>query len=337
MIDLKTRYMGLELKNPIIIGASNLVTDLSILKELEKAGAAAIIYKSLFEEQIQLEELQLDHELEEYNERHAEMSSLFPNLQHAGPEEHLLNLKKVKEQLNIPVIASLNCIFKETWIEYAKTIEKYGADGLELNFYSIPKDFETQSLAVESEQIEIVREVKRNVKIPVSVKLSPFYTSPLHLIKKMDETGIQAFVLFNKLFQPDFNIDQMELSFPYNLSDSEENRICLRFAGLLFGQINADICANTGILSGKDVIKMILAGANSVQIVSAIYKNKPPYIFKILEEIERWMVEKKFTTLDDFRGKMSKKMIKDPYAYKRAQYVDILMKSDTVFTKYPLR
>ena len=337
MTDLRTNYMGLELKNPIIIGASNLVTDIKTLQELEKAGAAAIVYKSLFEEQIQLEDLQMDMELQEYNERNAEMTSLFPSLQHAGPEEYLLNLKKARESVGIPMIASLNCVYSDTWVEFAQQIEKVGVEAIELNFYAIPKDFETDSAEIENEQIEVIKAVKKVVKIPVSVKLSPFYTSPLRLIKSMNDAGADAFVLFNKLFQPDFNIDSMDLSFPYNLSDAEENRLCLRFAGLLHGQIDAAICANTGIYTGKDVVKMILSGADCVQVVSAIYKNKASYVAKMIEEIEQWMKAKNYTNLSEFRGMMSKKSIKDPYAYKRAQYVDILLKSDHIFKKYPLR
>jgi len=337
MLDLNVNYLGLKLKNPIIVGASNLCTDLKTLKELENAGASAIVYKSLFEEQIQLEELEFDLEMQEYSERHAEMISLFPDIAHSGPKEHLLLFKKAKETINIPIIASLNCVFNDTWIEYAKKLEEAGADALELNFFWVPSEFNKTSLEIENEQIGILQSVLKEIKIPVSVKLSPFYSNPLGLIKKMDENGVSGFVLFNKLFQPDINTETLEMSFPYNLSDANENRLGIRFAGLLFDNLNASICINTGIFSGNDVIKTILAGADCVQVVSTIFKHKPSYITKMIEDIEKWMTEKNYYSFKDFRGKMSKKYIKDHYAYKRAQYIDILMKSNIIFNKYPLK
>ena len=337
MIDLKTTYMGIELKNPLIVGASNLVTDHETLKELENAGAAAIVYKSLFEEQIQIEELEFEEEMAEYNERHAEMINLFPSMKHAGPKEHLMNLNKAKEILNIPLIASLNCVYEDTWIDYVEKIQETGVDGIELNFYAVPKDLDTEGHSIETAQINMLKKIKEKIKIPFSVKLSPFYSNPLNVIAKMDEVGVGAFVLFNKLFQPDFNIENNELVFPYNLSNPDDNRLALRYAGLLYNQINANICSNTGVYTGKDAIKMILAGADSVQIVSTLYKNKVTYIKTMLEEIEAYMQSKNYYKLDDFKGKLSKKSINDPYAYKRAQYVDILMKSDHIFKKYSPR
>ncbi|MBT7040878.1 MAG: dihydroorotate dehydrogenase-like protein [Bacteroidetes bacterium] len=336
-MELKTTYMGIELKNPLIVGASNLVTDHETLKELENAGAAAIVYKSLFEEQIQIEELEFEEEMAEYNERHAEMINLFPSMKHAGPKEHLMNLKKAKEILNIPLIASLNCVYEDTWIDYVEKIQETGVDGIELNFYAVPKDLDTEGHSIETAQINMLKKIKEKIKIPFSVKLSPFYSNPLNVIAKMDEVGVGAFVLFNKLFQPDFNIENNELVFPYNLSNPDDNRLALRYAGLLYNQINANICSNTGVYTGKDAIKMILAGADSVQIVSTLYKNKVTYIKTMLEEIEAYMQSKNYYKLDDFKGKLSKKSINDPYAYKRAQYVDILMKSDHIFKKYSPR
>ncbi|MBT7828190.1 MAG: dihydroorotate dehydrogenase-like protein [Bacteroidetes bacterium] len=336
-MELKTTYMGIELKNPLIVGASNLVTDHETLKELENAGAAAIVYKSLFEEQIQIEELEFEEEMAEYNERHAEMINLFPSMKHAGPKEHLMNLNKAKEILNIPLIASLNCVYEDTWIDYVEKIQETGVDGIELNFYAVPKDLDTEGHSIETAQINMLKKIKEKIKIPFSVKLSPFYSNPLNVISKMDEVGVGAFVLFNKLFQPDFNIENNELVFPYNLSNPDDNRLALRYAGLLYNQINANICSNTGVYTGKDAIKMILAGADSVQIVSTLYKNKVTYIKTMLEEIEAYMQSKNYYKLDDFKGKLSKKSINDPYAYKRAQYVDILMKSDHIFKKYSPR
>ena len=337
MANLETRDLGLNLKNPIIVGASNLVTDHEVVKKLEAAGAAAIVYKSLFEEQIQLESYELGEQMQEYSERHAEMVSLFPGIEHAGPAEHLLQLENLKKSVSIPVIASLNCVYPVTWTEYARKIEATGVDALELNFYSIPRDFKTSCDQIAKEEIGILSEVKKQVNIPVSVKLSPFYTNILKLTGEMDKAGADGFVLFNRLFQPDINLEKEEHHFPYHLSSEEDNRLPLRFAGLLHGNIKAGICSNTGIYSGKDVIKMILAGADCVQVVSTLYKNKPAHIINMLQEMENWMSAKNYASLNDFRGKLSRKNLTDPFAYKRAQYVDILMKSESIFEKYPMR
>jgi dihydroorotate dehydrogenase (fumarate) len=337
MADLTTKYMGLNLKNPIIVGASNLVKEQDMIRKLEASGAAAIVYKTLFEEQIELERLQLSEDLNQYNERHAEMISLFPDIEHAGPTEHLMKLKRVVDSVGIPVIASLNCIFEDTWIEYAKALEQTGVNAIELNFYAIPGDFKKEEKTIINEQLDVINHVKKNLKIPVSVKLSPFYTNVLNLIQVMYYEGVDGFVLFNRLFQPDINVDTEQHHFPYHLSNEDDNRLALRFTGLLHGEIRGSICTNTGIFSGRDVIKMLLAGADCVQVVSTIYKNGPDQIRKMLEEMEQWMESKNYNKIDDFRGKLSKKQMKDPFAYKRGQYVDILMKSEEIFKKYPLR
>jgi dihydroorotate dehydrogenase (fumarate) len=335
MADLKTKYLGLELKNPVILGASNLVTNIDNIKKAEDAGVSAIVYKSLFEEQIQLETAQMDDELDEYSERHAEMVSLFPNLQHAGPEEHLYNLRKVKESVSIPVIASINAIYKETWMEYARLIEDTGVDALELNFYAVPRNMNMDGRDINEKQIENLKAVKSKVKLPVGVKLSPFYANPLNIIGQLDKAGADGFILFNRLFQPDINTEKEEHYTPYGLSYPEDNRLALRFAGLLFGTIEADICSNTGIFTGDDVIKMILAGADCVQVVSTVYKNKIDYIETIIADIQRWMDKKGYKKLIDFKGSLSNKNINDPFVYKRAQYIDLLLKSDEIFKKYP--
>jgi dihydroorotate dehydrogenase (fumarate) len=336
MADLTTKYLGIELKNPLIIGASNLVTDINNIKKAEEYGAAAIVYKSLFEEQIQLESAQMDDELHEYDERHAEMVSLFPNIEHAGPEEHLNDLREVKESVNIPVIASLNAIYKETWVEYAQLIQETGVDALELNFYFVPRDTTTDGRSINENQIDILKAVKDKVKLPVSVKLSPFYANPLNIVSLMDKAGARGFVLFNRLFQPDINMNKEEHFTPSSLSVPEDNRLSLRFTGLLYGQIKGDICSSTGIFTGTDVAKMILAGANCVQVVSTIYKNKIEYLKTIISDLNSWMESKNYNKIDNFRGKLSNKNINDPFVYKRAQYIDLLLKSDKIFKKYQL-
>lgn len=337
MANLSVKYLGLQLKNPIIAGASNIVKDINNVKKLEDAGASAIVYKSLFEEQIQLESLQLEENLREYENRNAEMTSLFPDIEHAGPDEHLENLRKAKEKVEIPVIASLNCVNNETWVEYAKLIAETGVDALELNLYTTPKEPSIDCKEIVNNQLDIIYNIKKAVTIPISVKLSPFYANILNIVSRMHAEGSDGFVLFNNLFQPDINIEKEVLEFPYNLSEENDNRLPLRYAGLLYGNFRGNICSNTGIFNANDVIKMLLAGADCVQVVSTLYKNGINHIKTIIKGVENWMDEKGYKEINDFKGKISRKNLKDPFAYRRAQYVDIIMHSDEIFKKYPLR
>lgn len=328
MINLATNYMGIALKNPIIAGASSMSTDLSMLKKLEQAGAAAIVYKTLFEEQINLESAQFDDQIEAMGGLHAEMTSLYPKLQHAGPEAHLVNLRKAKETLGIPVIASLNCLYDNTWIEYARLIEKTGVDGIELNFYFVPGDFEADGRSIEDIHLDLVKTIKSKITIPISVKLSSFYSNPLNFISRLDKAGVNAVVIFNRMFEPEINVQEMKHIAPFYLSHEGDYRLALRYAGLLYGNIKAQICGNTGIYQGNDVIKMLLAGADCVQVVSTLYKNKPEHITSMLNDIESWMEIKKYNSISEFKGKLSKKALKDPFVYKRGQYIDLLLGSD---------
>lgn len=338
MANLKIQYMGLELKNPIIIGASNIVTDIDNLKRIEKAGAAAIVFKSLFEEQIQLEDLENSERKTEYSERNAEMISLYPESKSGDSDigGHLIALKKAKESVSIPVFASINAVDNEAWVEYAKKIEETGIDGLELNFYSLPEKDDLEFEDIEKKQVETLSLVKSSVKIPVSVKLSPYYTNPLKLISDLDKAGADAFVLFNRLFQPDIDIHTEEHQFPYSLSNKEDNRLPLRFAGLLYGNTTASICANSGIMSGSDVIKMILAGADCVQIVSTVYLNQIEVISSILIEIEKWMDSKNHKTIDSFKGNLSKMKSKNKLPYHRSQYMDFMLTTSQILKKYKI-
>lgn len=328
MSEISVNYMGLKLANPVIIGSSSMVDDPEMLKKLEDAGAAAIVFKSLFEEQIQLESLQFHTEMELYNERSAESINLFPDMKHAGPAEHLYKLSLAKKKLSIPLIGSLNCIFAETWVDWAQQIEATGVDGLELNFFGLPRDFETPAASIEAEQISIVKQVCQSVKIPVSVKLSPFYTNTLHVVKQMQDSGAKAFVLFNRMFEPDISTNSLKHIAPFNLSEHGDYRMSLRYTGILYKNINASIVSTNGIHTGLDVVKLILAGADAVQVVSAVYLKGPEVITGMLSEIRQFMEDNKFASYNDFRGKLAKVNTKDPYVYKRAQYVDLLLHSD---------
>jgi len=335
MANLNTTYLGLSLKNPLIVGASSLTANPDNLQKLSDAGA--IVVKSLFEEQIQLEELEMMNAMDEYAERNAEMTSLYPTLKHAGAKEHLLKLKKVKQSVDIPVIASLNALHEDTWIEYAKQIEDTGVDAIELNFYTTPRNFEMAGSDIIQSQIDILNKVATSIKIPVGVKLSPFYTNPLSVINRMDIENVKGFVLFNKLFQPDIDVDKESLEQSIVLSDSYDVRLALRFTGLLYGNIKADIASAGGIMTGNDAIKTILAGASAFQTVSALYVFGTEHIKTILADIEKWMHSKGYNSIDDFKGKLSRKNLKDPFAYRRSQYVDILMQSDRYLVKYKQR
>ena len=336
MADLSTTYMGVKLKNPLILGASNLVSKTETVKQVEEAGIGAIVYRSLFEEQIQLENLQLDEELNEYSNRNAEMTNLFPGLEHAGPKEHLYNVEKLVKSVDVPVFASLNAIYEPSWVEYAKELEKTGVAGLEINLYAVPGYFEVTGESIEDKQVQIVKAVKKAVSIPVSVKLSLFYTNPLNFIKKIDEAGADGYVLFNRFFQPEIDIETEEYYYPWELSNPKDHMVSLRYAGLLHGNVDGSICVSRGIYDANDVIKMVLAGADVVQMVSTIYRNQPSVVTDILLDLNKWMDDKGYKSLADFRGKLSRKNLKDPFAYQRAQYVDILMKSDDIFKKYPM-
>lgn len=336
-MNLSVQYGGLVLKNPIVVGASNIVTEIPNLIKLEEAGAAAIVYKSLFEEQIQLETLQMDQRQESFSNWDAEHDSFFPPIRHAGPADHLRQLKEARKHLSIPLIGSLNCVHDESWLEYALKMEDTGIDALEVNLYANNIDFNLNAEAIEQRQIKTLELLRAGIRLPIFVKLSPFYTNTLRLISEIDKIGIDGFVLFNRLFQPDIDIDKEEHHYPYIFSSESDSRLALRYAGLLHKNVKGSIICNTGILTGKDVIKMLLAGGTAVQVVSAIYKKGIPTITQMLHEIESWMLKKGYNSLIDFQGKLSKENMADPFAYKRAQYVDILMKSELFMQYHPKR
>ncbi len=324
---LSTSYLGLPVSSPVIAGASDLAETPENLVKMEKAGAGAIVYKSLFEEQIQMEDIRLGNLLDSYNERNAEMTMLFPGSVYAGPEEFLRKLKLAKKSVGIPLIASLNAVYEETWVKYAKWIEETGVDGLELNFFNVPFSSEKSASDIENEQTAIVKKVVEAVKIPVSVKLSPYYSNLLNFISALNSTGIKGIVLFNKLFQPDIDIDSLKHASPWNLSSEKEYRLALRYAGLLFGQTGSDIIASRGIYQGEDVVRLLLAGADTVQVVSTLYKNGINQISRMNETISDWMSKHQFSSLSDFRGRMSRANTVNPMIYKRAQYIDMILNS----------
>ncbi len=336
MANLQSKYLGIPLKNPFIVGACSMTAHMDAIKRIEDAGAAAIVIQSLFEEQIQLQKMRLEEELTINDNLDAEIQDLFPDIEHGGPDEHLMWVRKTKEAVDIPVIGSLNCTNPDTWADWAVKMVETGVDALELNFFAIPTDSNKSAAEIEAEQIDAIKKVKSKVKVPVSVKLSPFYTSPLEIISKMDSTGVDGFVLFNRLFHPSFNIEKETGQYPFNLSTSNDHRLALRFAGLLHGKVKGSICASNGIHTGEDAIEVLLAGADVFQAVSTLYRNRIDVIGTVLKDVEAWMDRKGYKDLDAFRGKLSVEKTPDKWTYRRAQYVKMLLKADDYVARPPV-
>lgn len=336
MKNLETTFMGIKLDNPVILGASNMSLHLDRLKKAEEQGVGAIVYKTIFEEQVQLENLQLEEKLSEYEHIHAEITSTHPDVEFSDIDYHLARLRKVKESLSVPLFASLNAVKKESWITYAKLIEQTGVDGIEVNLYQTPTDFDADSKSIEEGQIDIVKEIKKVVSIPVSVKLSSDYTNFLHFAKRLDDAKVDSLVLFNAFFQPDIDIQKEKHKKSFNLTQKGEYKKTLRYTGMLYGNIKADICSSRGIFNGDDAIKLILSGATTVQVVSSIFKHGPERINAIKKDISEWMEKKGYNSIDEFRGKLANCNLdknENSLVYKRAQYVDLMLTSDTVFGK----
>lgn len=328
MADLTCTYMGIELKNPIIAGASKLTMNIDSIKAIEAAGASAIVCASLFEEQIELEQMQHEEQFSAHDGIAAEFTSVLPEVEHAGPREHLMWVRKTKEAVDIPVFASLNAVTKDAWVEYAQQLAGTGIDGLELNFYYTPSDLGKSGAEVEAEQVEMLKAVKAAVSIPITVKLSNFYSNPLNVIKQMDGVGVDAFILFNRFYESEIDVATERHSKQFKLSPAGSNGTSNRFIGLLSGEVNAGLVANTAVLTGTDVVKAVLAGAHAVQVVSTLYANEISYVGTMLKDLEAWMDEKGYASLADFRGKLSRQNTTDPYVYRRAQYVDLILNSN---------
>lgn len=336
MADLGTSYMGISLKNPVIAGASRLTGDLGLISKIEEAGAGAIVTASLFEEQIMIQQNILEDTFLDLGGMHQTELNLQSSAPFSGPEEHLMWVQRTKETVEIPVIASLNAVTPKIWTEWAARLEKTGADGLELNFYSTPVKTKRTAEEIENEQIDILKKVKETVSIPVSVKLSPFYTNPLNFISRISSAGADGIVLFNRFFQPDIDIETRKRIFRFDLSTRDENRLPLRFTALLHGNISSDLCSSTGIHTGEDALKLLMAGAGCVQVVSTLYKNGINSIEKMLSVMEKWMDEHKYADLKKIKGMMDKNKSTDPYAYERAQYVRVLLNSHESVNDYPI-
>lgn len=323
-MNLKTSYMGIELQNPFVVAASSISSMVDRIEMAQKAGAGALVIRSLFEEQIQHDAMRLDEALAVGSERFAESLSYFPELKHGGASDHLKWIEKSREAVSMPLIASLNAVSPGGWSKYARQLEATGVDGLELNVYAVPTDPKKTSNDIEQELYEIIEAVIGEVKIPVAVKLSPFYSSLPNVATELAKRDVAALVLFNRFLQPDIDPVSEDLQNEMVFSAPNEIKLPLRWVALLFGRIDCDLVLNTGVHSGSDAAKAILAGAAAIQSASALVKNGIPYLSTMLREFENWMKEHGYESLDDFRGKLSQKEIDDPFSFERAQYIKLL-------------
>jgi dihydroorotate dehydrogenase (fumarate) len=307
------------------VAASSISSLLDRIKLAEQAGAGLLVIRSLFEEQIQMEALRMEDQLAVGADSFAEALSHFPDMEHGGAQEHLMWVEKTRQDVELPLIASLNAVSPGSWIEYAKQLESTGVDGLELNVYAVATNPKQTGADIEKTLYETVEAVKAEVKIPVAVKLSPFYTSVSNVVAELDKRGADAVVLFNRFLQPDIDLETESLKQEMVYSSAEELKLPLRWVALLYGRVKADLALNTGVHSGMDAAKAILAGAQIVQVASALLENGIPYLSTMLRELEGWMEAQGYEKLDDFRGKMSQKKVDDPFAFERAQYVKLLL------------
>ncbi len=325
-MDLTTTYMGLKLKNPIVSSASPLSESVDSVKALEDAGAAAVVVYSLFEEQISHESGELDHYLTYGAESYAEAISYFPQPEEfrTGPYEYLDHIAKLKKSVDIPIIGSLNGVSTGGWVKYAKNIEEAGASALELNIYYIPTSPQLTASEIETMYIDTLKAVKSNTNIPVSVKLSPYFTSLANLASQLDKAGADGLVLFNRFYQPDIDLANLSVVPNLVLSSNWEMRLPLRWISILFGKLNASLAATSGIQTAEDVIKMIMAGSDVTMLCSEILRNGRGRVTEIIAEMKKWMEENEYPSIEFMKGSMSQKSVEEPAAFERANYMKAL-------------
>ena len=325
-MDLTTTYLGLKLKNPLVASASPLSHTLESMKRLEGAGVSAIVMYSLFEEQIVHESAELSHHLNYGSESFFEARSYFPNIHdyNLGPEEYIELLHKAKQNLGIPIVGSLNGITAGGWVRYAKKMEEAGADALELNVYYIAADVTISSVDVEERYLEVLREVKKTVKIPVALKLSPFISSFPNFVRRLDTMGVNGLVLFNRFYQPDIDLEALEVWPGVVLSDSYDSRLPLRWIAILKGNIKADLAATSGVHTAEDVLKLIMAGADVTMLCSSLLMHGPRHVTELLKQIDQWMINHEYISIGQMKGSMSQKSVADPSAFERANYMKAL-------------
>ena len=326
MTDLSTTYLGLKLKNPLVASASPMSKKLEKARKMEEAGIAAVVMYSLFEEQIIHESLELDHFLSRGSDSFAEAMSYLPDggMYGVSPEKYLNQVAALKKFLKIPVIGSLNGVSKGGWTSYAKRIEEAGADALELNLYYLSTDPNLTAAELEDAQVELVAEVKSSIKIPLAVKLSPFVTSLPNFAKRIVEAGASGLVLFNRFYQPDFDLDELDIVHSLDLSSSADLRLPLRWISILYGKVNADYALTSGVHTANDVIKAMMAGAKVAMMASNLLHNGEKVIPSMLADLQTWMKEREYKSIEQMQGSMSQKNVREPAAFERANYMKVL-------------
>ncbi len=321
-MDLSVSYLGMKLKSPVVVGSSSLTASVANLKKIENSGAGAVVLKSIFEEEIY-------HEYRSILEKEKDLE--FPDVRFLDYYDYKIkddNIKKylsliqeAKKEINIPVIASINCVSSWEWSFFAKKIEEAGADALEINLFMLPSDFSKSCTDVEDTYLDILAKIKSAVSIPVAAKLSYYFADLASFVKRVSESGVDGVVLFNRFFHPDFDIDNFKVIPSNVLSRSSDLAISLRWMSILSGRMGCDLIASTGVHDGASVIKEILAGADAVQVVSSLYKNGIEYVSDMLQDVKSWMEKHQFDKLDDFRGKMSQANSPNPAEYERVQFM----------------
>jgi dihydroorotate dehydrogenase (fumarate) len=326
MSRLHTSYLGFDLDNPLIPGASPLCDDLSTVRRLEDAGAPMLIMHSIFQEQITREQMTLSYGLEIADDSHPESATFLPRPEefHIGPGEYLQHLGRIKAAVKLPIVASLNARTLGGWVSYARDIQQAGADALELNIYDPILDPEIDPVSVETHTLEVIREVRRAVTIPLAVKLSPFYTSFVHFAHRVDLTGVQGLVLFNRFYQPDIDIGTLDVHSDLSLSTPSELLLRIRHIAALHGNIKADMAVTGGVHSAEGVLKSVMAGAAAVQIVSALLLHGPAHLRRIRTDLARWLDSHQYDSLSQARGSLSLVHTPNPAAFERGNYMRIL-------------
>lgn len=325
-MNLNTSYLGLTLRNPLVVGASPLCDNTHLARQLEDAGAAAIVMHSLFEEQIDAEQRALLFNMETPAESNAESTSFFPTYAEyqLTPDRYLRKLEELKQELTIPVIASLNGCRPGGWTDYARRFEAAGADAVELNLYQLVTNPEWRAEDVEADMLATVKEVTSSVKIPVAVKLSPFHTSPANFVLALESAGAKGVVLFNRFYQPDFDLDELEVNPQLRLSDPSELLLRLRWLAIVSPNVRGSLAASGGVHGAMDVAKAILAGAHAVQMVSVLLRNGPRVLTTLLGGLASWLADRGYRNLDELRGAMNLRRCPDPAGFERANYIRIL-------------
>ncbi|MBI3175195.1 MAG: dihydroorotate dehydrogenase-like protein [Chloroflexi bacterium] len=326
MTDLSTTYLGLKLKNPLVASASPLSKKLDKAKQLEEAGISAVVMYSLFEEQIIHESLELDHYLTRSSDTGAEAMSYFPEsgTYSLGPDKYLEMVSSLKKTLSIPVIGSLNGVSRGGWTRYARRIQDAGADALELNLYYMATDPNLKSEDLENAQVELVSEVSSAIQIPLAVKLSPYITSLSNFAHRLVDAGAKGLVLFNRFYQPDFDLDELEIVHSLDLSTSAELRLPLRWVSILSGRTQADLAITSGVHTAADVLKGMMAGAKVTMMASALLQNGPKIVAPMLDQIQAWMKEREYESIQQMQGSMSQQAVAEPAAFERANYMKVL-------------